>query len=141
MVDFVSLSVATAGLGAAVVAGYGVYVQRGQLRTAREQVAAAMKQLEAEEAKIDALGRLVDALMGLVEAQKNQLEAFRQSLRLQEDSIEVARMDAAVRVAQFDLERANPIDKAAAAVKEVWDRGIQGASSWWDRNIRRRRRA
>jgi hypothetical protein len=138
MVDVVSLSVAAAALAAAVVAGIGVYVQRGQLRAARGQLAAALEQLEAERSKVDALGKLVDALRSMVDAQVKQLDAFRESLRLQSESNEIARADAAIRAAQYQLTNKNPIDKATDAVKEVVGRGAAKARSWWER-IRRRR--
>jgi len=133
MVDVVSLSVAAAALAAAIVAGVGVYVQRGQLRAARGQLAAALGQLEAEKLKVDALGKLVDALGAMVDAQTKQLDAFRESLRLQAEGNEIARADAAIRAAQYHVSNRNPIDKATEAVKEVVDRGVAKAQSWWRR--------
>ncbi|HZY92894.1 MAG TPA: hypothetical protein VFG07_09040 [Thermoplasmata archaeon] len=139
MVDPISLAVAIAGLAAGGIAGYGVWIQRGQLRAAEAQLAAATEQLKTEAAKVDALGNLVSALRDMLAAQSRQLEAFRQSLRLQAESNEIARMDAAVRAAQLEFERTNPIDKATEAVKEVWERGVTNPRTRWDRNIRRRR--
>lgn len=139
MVDSVSLSIAVAGLAAAVAAGYGVYVQRGQLRAAREQLATAVKQLEAEAAKINALGKLVAALSDMVAIQRKQLDAFSQAIKSQQDAVEVARMDAAVNAARLQLEQLNPIDKATSAIREVVSRGVADARSWWDRHLRRRR--
>jgi len=137
MVDIISLSVAVAALVGAAAAGIGVYIQRGQLLAAQHQLATALTQLEAERQKIDALGQLVTALTAMVEAQKMQLQAFRDSLRLQAESNEIARADAAIRAAQYQLDNRNPIDKAVESVHEVVDRGLTKAKSWWQRRRRR----
>jgi hypothetical protein len=139
MLDPVSLSIGLAALVAAGIAGYGVYVQRGQLRAAEGQLRAALEQLKTEEAKVDALGKLVQALSSMVDLQRRQLEAFSQAVRVQQDAVDVARTDAAINAARLQLEQANPIDKAGHAIREVLDRGVANARSWWDRHIRRRR--
>lgn len=139
MVDPVSFSVAVAGLAAAGAAGFGVYVQRGQLKAAEGQLAAAIRQLEAEAAKVDAIGKIVRALSDVLDLQRKQLDAIAQALKVQQDAVEVARTDAAINAARLQLEQANPIDKASAAIREVLTRGVADARSWWDRHVRKRR--
>lgn len=139
VVDPVSLAVGVAALIAAGIAGYGVYVQRDQLRAAEGQLRAAVEQLRVEEAKIDSLGKLVRALSDMLDLQRKQLEAFAQALKVQQDAVDVARTDAAINAARLQLEQTNPIDKAGQAIHEVLDRGVASARTWWDRHVRKRR--
>jgi hypothetical protein len=107
MVDPASLTFVIAGLAAGGAAGYGVWIQRSQHQAVRAQLAAA----------------------------KEQIDAFRKLIKGQEDALGVARTDLAIRALLLELDGANPIDKAAAVVKEVLDRGVAKMSAWRDRKV------